>query len=168
MRAVYNTLPYCHMPPQLIIEMAKHAVFWLNAFRQPNGIGGNQSPRSIIVGTNVSYLRHCKYQFGEYVQTHKEHDNSMMPRTIGALALHPTGNVQGSFYFFSLSTGRVIARSLTNRRGKWPVYRLKFGCEAPKWCPMATFSFDKLQFKKIWGKSAEHCQIPVISNPKIM
>ncbi|MDG7001629.1 MAG: hypothetical protein JRN15_21230, partial [Nitrososphaerota archaeon] len=110
MRAVYNTLPYRHMPPRLIIEMAKHAVFWLNAFRQPNGIGGNRSPRSIIVGTNISYSRHCKYQFGEYVQTHEEHDNSMMPRTIGALALRPTGNVQGSFYFFSLSTGRVIVR----------------------------------------------------------
>ena len=38
---------------------------------------------------------------------------------------------------------------MTNRRGKWPVYRLKFGCEAPKWCPMATFSLEKLQFKKI-------------------
>ena len=45
------------------------------------------------------------------MQTHEEHDNSMIPRTIGALALRPTGNVQGSFYFFSLSTGRVIARS---------------------------------------------------------
>ena len=32
MRAVCNTLPYRHMPPRLIIEMAKHAVFWLNAF----------------------------------------------------------------------------------------------------------------------------------------
>ena len=27
MRAVYNTLPHCHMPPHLIIEMAKHTVF---------------------------------------------------------------------------------------------------------------------------------------------
>ena len=108
MRAVYNTLPYRHMLPRLIIEMAKHAVFWLNAFCQQNRIGANQSPWSIIVGTNVSYSRHCKYQFGEYMQMHKEHDNSMMARTIGVLALHPTGNVQGSFYFFSLSTGRVI------------------------------------------------------------
>ena len=108
MQAVYNTLPYRQMPPRLIIEMAKHAVFWLNAFRQPNGIGGNRSPRSIVVGTNINYSRHCKYQFGEYVQTHKEHDNSMMPRMIGALVLRPTGNAQGSFRFFSLSMGRVI------------------------------------------------------------
>jgi hypothetical protein len=32
----------------------------------------------------------------------------MTPRTIGALALWPTGNVQGTWYFMSLSTGRVL------------------------------------------------------------
>ena len=111
MRAVYNTLTYRQVPPHLIIEMAKHAVFWLNAFQQPNGIGGNWSPWSIVVGTNINYSRHCKYQFGEYVQTHEEHNNSMMPRTIGALALHPTGNAQGSFHIFSLSMGRVITQN---------------------------------------------------------
>ena len=29
---------------------------------------------------------------------------------MGALALHPTGNAQGGFYFLSLSTGRVLNR----------------------------------------------------------
>ena len=91
--------------------MAKHAVFWLNAFQQLNGIGSNWSLQSIIVGTNINYSRHCKYQFGEFVQMHKEHDNSMMHQTIGALVLQPTGNAQGSFYFFSLSTGQVITQS---------------------------------------------------------
>ena len=32
----------------------------------------------------------------------------MQPRTIGALALHPTGNAEGSFFFLSLDTGHVI------------------------------------------------------------
>ena len=34
----------------------------------------------------------------------------MLPRTTGALALRPTGNAQGNFYFFSLTTGRVLNR----------------------------------------------------------
>jgi hypothetical protein len=34
----------------------------------------------------------------------------MAPRTIGALAMRPTGNAQGNYYFFSLSTGRIINR----------------------------------------------------------
>ena len=32
----------------------------------------------------------------------------MNPWTVGALALRPTGNAQGSFYFMSISTGRVL------------------------------------------------------------
>ena len=34
----------------------------------------------------------------------------MNPRTVGALALHLTGNAQESFYFMSVSTGRVLNR----------------------------------------------------------
>ena len=110
MRAIYSTLPYRNIPPWLVIEMAKSAVFWLNAFPQQNGIGGGQSPRAIIVGTGIDFTKHCKYQFGEYVHTPEERDNTMAMRTFGALALRPTRNAQGRFYFFSLSTGRVITQ----------------------------------------------------------
>jgi Reverse transcriptase (RNA-dependent DNA polymerase) len=110
MRAIYNTLPFENMPPRMVIEMAKSSVFWLNAFPHCQGVSNTLSPRTIITGQNVDFNRHCKHQFGEYVQTHEEHNNSMAPRTIGALALRPTGNSQGSFYYLSLSTGRIINR----------------------------------------------------------
>ena len=60
------------------------------------------------MGLTMNYNRHCRLEFGEYVQTHEEHDNSLNPHTIGALVLHPTGNVQGGYFFFSLTTGKVI------------------------------------------------------------
>ena len=34
----------------------------------------------------------------------------LLPPTSGALAMRPTGNMQGGHYFFSLATGRVINR----------------------------------------------------------
>jgi hypothetical protein len=111
MRAIYNSLPFTNMPPRIVIEMAKHAVYWLNAFPHPNGVSDNLSPRTIITGQTVDFNRHCKYEFGQYVQTHEQHDNSMAPRTIGALAMRPTGNAQGNYFFFSLSTGRIINRA---------------------------------------------------------
>ena len=37
----------------------------------------------------------------------------MAARTIGAIALRPTGNTQGRYFFFSLTTGRVL------NRGRW-------------------------------------------------
>ena len=110
MRAIYNTLPFHKIPARLVIKMAKTAVFWLNAFPVARGVSQDLSPRTIMTGQQVDYKRHCRYQFGEYVQTHEEHNNSMIPRTVGAIALRPVGNGQGSFYFLSVTTGRVLNR----------------------------------------------------------
>ena len=54
-RAIYNMLPFNIMPPRLVIEMAKHTVYWLNAFPHPNGISDTLSPRTIITGQGVDY-----------------------------------------------------------------------------------------------------------------
>ena len=93
-----------------VIEMAKTAVFWLKAFLTAGGASHNLSPRTILTGQQVDYKRHCHFQFGEYTQTHEEHNNSMNPRTVGAIALRPVGNGQGSFYFLSITTARVLNR----------------------------------------------------------
>ena len=110
MRSIYNTMPFHKVPARLVIEMAKTAVFWLNAFPVSRGASRDLSPRTILTGQKVDYKRHCRFQFGEYTQTHEEHNNSMNPRTVGALALRPVGNGQGSFYFPSVATGRVLNR----------------------------------------------------------
>jgi hypothetical protein len=91
----------------MIIEMAKNVVFCLNLFSNKDEISNVISPRGIRTGNSLDYSLHCTYQFGDYVQTHEQHDNSMQSRTIGALALRPTGNVQGSYYFYSLLTGKI-------------------------------------------------------------
>ena len=110
MRSIYNTMPFHKVPARLVIEMAKTAVFWLNAFPVSKGVSRDLSPCTILTGQKVDYKRHCRFQFGEYTQTHEEHNNSMNPRTVGALALRPVGNGQGSFYFLSVATGRVLNR----------------------------------------------------------
>ena len=111
MRSAYNALPFKKMPRIMVMELAKHAVYWLNSFPHKDGISEHLSPREIMTGEQIDYNRHCKYEFGDYVQTHEPHDNTMAARTTGAIALRPTGNRQGSFYFMSLVTGRVINRN---------------------------------------------------------
>ena len=110
MRAIYNTLPFQKIPARLVAEMGKACVFWLNSLPPQSNFGNDLSPRTIVTGQRLDFKRHCRFQFGEYVQTHEQHNNSMMSRTVGALALRPTGNAQGGFYFLSLSTGRVLNR----------------------------------------------------------
>ena len=109
-RSVYNSLPFKKFPNRLLIEIVYAQIFWLNAFPSDNGISKTSSPRSIVTGLGVDYNLHCKLECGSYVQTHESHSNNMEPRTIGALALRPTGNVQGGFYFYNLATGCVISR----------------------------------------------------------
>jgi hypothetical protein len=111
MHATYNTLPFTHMPPHLVIEMAKQAIFWLHSFPRVDGVSDHMSPREIMTGQRLDYARHCRFEYGEYVQTHEQHDSSMTPRTIGALALWPTGNAQGTWYFMSLLTGQVLKQN---------------------------------------------------------
>ena len=60
----------------------------------------------LLTGLTMNYNRHCRLEFEEYVQTHEEHDISLNPRSIVALALHLAGNVQGGYLFFSFTTGK--------------------------------------------------------------
>ena len=110
-RCVYNTLPFRRIPTRMIIEIVYHSVFWLNSFPAEGGISPKLSPHAIVIGTLIDYNKHCKLEFGTYVQVHEEHDNSMATRTTGAIALRPTGNEQGGYYFYSLTSGRVLNRN---------------------------------------------------------
>ena len=109
-RAVFNTLPFLYLPTRMAAELVYSASFWLNSFPHKNGISKTLSPRSLVTGATIDYKKHCTLEFGTYVQTHEPHDNSMVSRTIGAIALRPTGNSQGGYCFMSLSTGRVVNR----------------------------------------------------------
>jgi hypothetical protein len=110
-RCMYNSVPYKQMPMRMVVEMIYASVFWLNCFPNANGISRSISPRTMVIGQGIDYDKHCRLEFGSYVQTHEQHDNSMAPRTTGAIALRPTGNAQGGYYFMSLTTGRRISRN---------------------------------------------------------
>jgi hypothetical protein len=107
----YSVTPFDHFPLRMIIEMVFLSVFWVNAFPHKLGISQQLSPRTIVTGLHIDYLKHCRIQFGQYVQTHEKHNNTMTSRTIGALALRPTGNQQGGHYFYSLMSGQRLHRT---------------------------------------------------------
>ena len=110
MRCVVTTLPFKRLPPRMVVELAHYAVFWLNVLPPKDGLSKTLSPRALVTSMDIDYKTHCRLPFGSYVQTHESHDNSMTRRTTGAIALRPSGNHQGGYHFFSLTTGRVITR----------------------------------------------------------
>jgi hypothetical protein len=111
-RCTHNITPFDRYPPKIIVEMVFLSVFWLNAFPHKHGIICTISPRTIVTGKHVNYKTHCRIEFGQYVQTHEKHNNSMDNRTIGALALRPADNLQeGGYFFYSLVTGKRLKRT---------------------------------------------------------
>lgn len=61
---------------------------------------------------------HCRVQFGAYCQALDEPtplNSTTKPRTIDTLALRPTSNRQGDFYFVHVQTWSLV------QRGKWTV-----------------------------------------------
>lgn len=110
-RATYNSLPFRRLPNRMIVELVYSMTLWLHAFPARDGVSSTISPRELVTGVTIDASRHCVIPFGAYVQTHEQHDNTMAPRTIGALALRPTGNQQGGHHFFSLQSGRTIVRN---------------------------------------------------------
>jgi len=81
----------------------------MNCFPHRDSAHGKISPRTIITASGIDHNKHCKLEFGSNVQVHEQHDNSLLPRTSGALTLCPTGNAQGSQYFLSLHSGRRVS-----------------------------------------------------------
>lgn len=75
-------------------------------FPAKGGVSKTLSPRAIVHDTSLDFAKHCQLEYGEYVQVHEEHDNTMASQTTGAIALRPTGNAQGGYFFMSLATGR--------------------------------------------------------------
>jgi hypothetical protein len=53
-----------------------------------------------------------RIEFGSYAQVFEDNtpSNTTRARTLGVIALNPTGNAQGDFYFMSLATGARISR----------------------------------------------------------
>lgn len=99
------------LPVRILIELVYAKTFFKNAVPALDGVSNVLSPREIITQQRINYNRHCVLLFGQYVQTHEEHDNSMNSRTIGAIAMRPTGARQGGCYFFNLRTGKLITRN---------------------------------------------------------
>jgi hypothetical protein len=111
-RANVDGLPFVNYPKLMKIEMLKNAVTWLNMFPHPDGVSDTITSQTIMTGIKVKFATHCRVPFGAYGEVHNENDpsNTTLPRTSKAIALNPTGNLQGSYYFMSLATGKRISR----------------------------------------------------------
>jgi hypothetical protein len=88
----------------------------LNQFPAHNGVSAFLSHLTIMTGRPSPNYNNMLIDFGAYAQVFEDNNptNTAKARTTGAIALTPTGNAQGGFYFLSLITGRRLARQQWN------------------------------------------------------
>ena len=111
-RGILNTLPFKKIPRLMQIELVYHVVLWLNAFPANSGVSETLSPREIVYRHKLDFAKHCKSPFGTYCEVHDEPapTNTMVTSSTPAIVLGPTGNLQGTYKFLSLVTGKKVKR----------------------------------------------------------
>jgi len=108
-RAVINTLPYS-LTEKLEEWLVRGSIYTINLVPTRNSYEF-ASPREKLYGCIIDAKMDLRHGFGDYCQVHEDDiDNSMKERTVGALALKPTGATDGSWYYWTIRTGKIVRR----------------------------------------------------------
>ena len=112
LRSCAHGLPFKRLPRLLVQYMVADTIRCLNQFPWPNGISATMSPASIVTGVGTPDYNCMRIDFGAYAQVFEDNSpsNTLRARSLGALALTPTGNAQGDYFFLSLATGSRLSR----------------------------------------------------------
>jgi hypothetical protein len=79
-----------------------------------SGLSANLLPRKLVLRHKLDFKKHCKALFGSYCEARDEPDrtNTMAARSIPAIVLGPMGNLQETYKFLNLTTGKKVKRGL--------------------------------------------------------
>jgi hypothetical protein len=72
------------------------------------------SPCKIVYRHKLDFAKPCRLPFGMYCEVHNEPmpTNHMVTCSTPAIVLCPMGNLQGTYKFFSLATGKKVKRRM--------------------------------------------------------
>ena len=71
-RAIRHGLPYACIPKLMVIELNNYSANNLNDFPAKGGVSMHLLPGTILTGMYIECKKHCRLEFGAYVQTHEE------------------------------------------------------------------------------------------------
>ncbi len=108
-RAVVYSLPVNALPAVVLVNAVLFVTKQLNLFPVKGWISTQFSPKQIMTGKVVHY-KFCSVPFGQYCQILEEGHprNGLGARTQGAIALGPSGDVQGGHKIYTLNTASTV------------------------------------------------------------
>ena len=97
------------------MELVNAMVYWINCVPQKDGVHPTLSPRAIMTGQQLT-SKHVEFQFGDFLQAvqppgSQNTGNTMDERTSDAIYCMPSGNSQGGYWVYRMSTNRIVHRN---------------------------------------------------------
>ena len=114
-RCTIQSLPFSCIPKLIIEGAVAEATENLNRLPRRGGVSPHLSPLTIVCNAPKLDFNLLKLTFGDYVEVYEDNGfqtNSPNTRGTPAIALNPVYNSTGSYYFFSLVTGRRLNRGI--------------------------------------------------------
>ena len=116
----------------MVIYLVLTVTFYVNTFVSQHGVSQNLPPVTNLEGIALDNNLHFQVIFDEYTHVYDRTDNTMKARTTGAIALGPSGILQGGVRFYNLTPGKILHRTKEDyNRMKMRVYairRMKYIC----------------------------------------
>jgi hypothetical protein len=103
-RATIHGMPFKRLPQVMVRELIKFATHASNMLPNEPVTQHNRH------GDAKPDYNAMKLEFSTYVQVYDGTSNNTKSRTLGAIALNPTGNTSSDYFFMSLATGQRIHR----------------------------------------------------------
>jgi hypothetical protein len=96
----------------MTIHIVLNVIKLLNFFSTKGGVSDTLSTKTIMSGETLDFKKHLSLTIGQYCQVHEVDTfrNSQVARTKGAISLGPSGNLQGSFKFMALNSGKKFVQ----------------------------------------------------------
>ncbi len=93
----------------MLVNVVLFVTKQLNLFPVKGGVSTQFSPKQIMTGEVVHY-KFCSVPFGQYCQISEEGTprNSLAAWTQGAIAIRPSGNVQGGHKLYTLNMASIV------------------------------------------------------------
>ncbi len=168
-RGILNTLPFKKMPQIMLVELIYHVVLWLNAFPKKSGVLETLSLQEIVMRHKLDFTKHCRALFGSYCETHDEPvpTNMMVTRLTPAIVLGPMGNLQGTYKFFSLETGKKIKH---HKFTACPMPDLVIKkVDAFGKSPLEVFNFaNRIGILFEWNKEVDECPEDIVKEDVVL
>jgi hypothetical protein len=112
LRSTVHGLPFKRLPKLMVQHLVRYVNRNLNQLPRPKGgLLQHTSPEAIVTGRARPDYNQLDIEFGSYVQIFDATTNTVGARTLGAIALDRTGYADGSYYFLSLKTGRLLSKT---------------------------------------------------------